>query len=134
MIWFQNLRLKLRLRPKKTPLVDLCSLCVLCTKSENSSFVLTKIVMYTILLHLLFGMLCEAFQMRLFFSLQPVDIWRVFCCQPFEILSQSGNSPWKSEIYLNWPSFKHTHMEIGWKMSKFETLDFLTRLSWVSKY
>ena len=27
------------------------------------------------------GMLCEAFQMRLFFSLQPVDIWRVFCCQ-----------------------------------------------------
>ena len=57
-------------------------------------------------------MLCEAFQMRLFFSLQPVDIWRVFCCQPFEILSQSGNSPWKSEIYLNWPSFKHTHI---WK-------------------
>ena len=35
-----------------------------------------------------------------------------FVVSPLRFLSQSGNSPWKSEIYLNWPSFKHTHI---WK-------------------
>ena len=74
------------------------------------------------------GMFCEAFQMRLFFSSNLLTYEEFFVSSSallgyLVLENQRFTILFGTDLVL-------THMEIGWKMSKFETLDFLTRLSW----
>jgi hypothetical protein len=73
-------------------------------------------------------MFCEAFQMRLFFSSNLLTYEEFFVSSSallgyLVLENQRFTTICRTDLVL-------THMEIGWKMSKFETLDFLTRLSW----